>query len=157
MYCSEPRRVPNTVMPSGSQASFPTSPKMLSGTTPAWFQVLVFSLMQPNSCAPQQGPFELEQQFHPCWLANQVNVVEESAELFTWHHCCRNLFQSLLDANGREEWHQWVALLATFCLVDDSVPPLLINPTVLGRLGIGHSHKWQKSTGSWHLQEPPQH
>ena len=113
--------------------------------------------MQLDSCAPQRGPFEqLEQWFHRCWLAKQVNIVEESAELFAWH-CYYNFFQSLLDADGKEEWHQWVALLATFCLVDDSVPPLLVNPTVLGRLGMGHSRKWQKSTGSGHLQEPPQH
>ena len=38
MCCSEPTGVPNTVMPSGCQASSPTSP-MLSGTTPARFQV----------------------------------------------------------------------------------------------------------------------
>ena len=105
------------------------------GITPCSVPSYGLPLMQVDSSVPQQGLLQqLVQRTNPVWLAEHVHIVQERIELLSRQHGNCDLFQCLLNPNGEEEWHQWIALLTTFCLGDGSTVPFLINPTVPGWL-----------------------
>ena len=89
------------------------------------------------------------QKSYSIWLAHQVDVVEESAQMLT----------SLddLDTSSRAPWHQRVTLLPAFCLGD--CPPFagIVVPTVGGGLTVGQPYKRKQRLRLHHPHQPAQH
>ena len=82
-------------------------------------------------CHPEKTPRQLVvERLHSVGLAQNLGVVQESAELLTRFQSASNLIQSALDANAEQQRHQRVPLLSAFGLAHCTSDSILIPPTV---------------------------
>ena len=84
--CSDPMGVPNTMIPEGCHAFSPIV-QMCSGSTPPFRLAQV----QTDACNPKEGSGQnIKNRFHPLRWAQNVDVAQKRAQLFSEEqHGCR--------------------------------------------------------------------
>ena len=88
--------------------------------------------VQLDVCSPNEGIREetTAQKKDAIWLADQTNIVQQCAQLFTWKGDSCHLLQRSLYPQRKQEWHQRVSLFPSFCLGDCATLPIVGEPLV---------------------------